>query len=284
MKERIMITGANGQLGRQIVEDFGSGLYEIYPFDKKSLNITDMSQVEHVMKTIKPHIIIHCAAYTKVDQAEEEQDLAYVTNAIGTRNVTVMAQSLGAKFIYISTDYVFFGSRIEGYHEWHIPEPVNVYGLSKYAGEEFVKSFHDQYFIIRTSWLYGKNGNNFVKTMLRISEEKEHIAIVSDQIGSPTYVKDLVHVIKKIMNTSLYGIYHVSNSGSCSWYEFAKQIFSYANKKVNVVPISTEEFGAKALRPKYSILQNKMLKLNGFSQMPTWEEGLEGFFSETKNH
>ncbi|MDC2863932.1 MULTISPECIES: dTDP-4-dehydrorhamnose reductase [unclassified Bacillus (in: firmicutes)] len=284
MKERIMITGANGQLGRQIVEDFGSELYEIYPFDKKSLNITDMSQVEHVMKTIKPHIIIHCAAYTKVDQAEEEQDLAYVTNAIGTRNVTVMAQSLGAKFIYISTDYVFSGSRIEGYHEWHIPEPVNVYGLSKYAGEEFVKSFHDQYFIIRTSWLYGKNGNNFVKTMLRISEEKELIAIVSDQIGSPTYVKDLVHVIKKIMNTSLYGIYHVSNSGSCSWYEFAKQIFSYANKKVNVVPISTEEFGAKALRPKYSILQNKMLKLNGFSQMPTWEEGLEGFFSETKNH
>ncbi|SFC30868.1 dTDP-4-dehydrorhamnose reductase [Bacillus sp. 491mf] len=284
MKERIMITGANGQLGKQIVEDFCSELYEIYPFDKKSLNITDMSQVEHVMKTIKPHIIIHCAAYTKVDQAEEEQDLAYVTNAIGTRNVTVMAQNLGAKLIYISTDYVFSGSRIEGYHELHIPEPVNVYGLSKYAGEEFVKSFHDQYFIIRTSWLYGKNGNNFVKTMLRISEEKEHIAIVSDQIGSPTYVKDLVHVIKKLMNTSLYGIYHVSNSGSCSWYEFAKQIFSYANKKVNVVPISTEEFGAKAPRPKYSILQHKMLKLNGFSQMPTWEEGLEGFFSETKNH
>jgi dTDP-4-dehydrorhamnose reductase len=284
MKERVMITGANGQLGKQIVEDLDSKLYEIYPFDKKSLNITDMLQVGHVMKTIKPHIIIHCAAYTKVDKAEEEQDLAYLTNAIGTRNIAVMAQNVGAKLIYISTDYVFSGARIEGYHEFYIPKPVNVYGLSKYAGEQFVENFHNQYFIIRTSWLYGKYGNNFVKTMLKVSEEKESVSIVADQVGSPTYVRDLVFIIKELMHTSLYGTYHVSNSGACSWYEFAKKVFSCANKKVNILPISTEEFGAKALRPKYSILQHKMLKLNGFSQMPSWEEGLESFFSETKNH
>ncbi|PGZ96517.1 dTDP-4-dehydrorhamnose reductase [Bacillus pseudomycoides] len=284
MKERVMITGANGQLGKQMAEELSPELYEVYPLDKKSLNITDMSQVEHVMHNIKPHIIIHCAAYTKVDIAEIEQDLAYLTNAIGTRNIAVISQSLGAKLIYISTDYVFSGARIEGYHEFHMPEPVNVYGFSKYAGEQFVKNLHHQYFIIRTSWLYGKYGNNFVKTMLRLGEEKDRLSIVSDQVGSPTYVTDLIHVIKKLMNTSLYGTYHVSNSGACSWYEFAKKIFSYANKKVNVLPISTEEFGAKAPRPKYSILQHKMLKLNDFSQMPSWEEGLERFFSETKNH
>lgn len=284
MKERIIVTGANGQLGKQMVEELSPDLYEVYPFDKNGLDITNMSQVMYILKQIHPHVIIHCAAYTKVDAAEEEEDLAYLVNAIGTRNVAVVAQNLGAKFVYISTDYVFPGDKVNGYHEFHQPAPINIYGASKYAGEQFVKDLHNQYFIIRTSWLYGKYGNNFVKTMMRLGEEKESLSIVADQVGSPTYVKSLIAVIKNLIVTSLYGTYHVSNSGSCSWYEFAKEIFSQSNKQVKVLPVSTEEFGAKAPRPKYSIFQHRMLHLNGFSQMPSWEEGLESFFIETKSH
>ncbi|KEK24785.1 dTDP-4-dehydrorhamnose reductase [Bacillus gaemokensis] len=284
MKERIIVTGANGQLGKQMVEELSPDLYEVYPFDKNALDITNMSQVMHIMKHIHPHVIIHCAAYTKVDAAEEEEDLAYLVNAIGTRNVAAVAQNLGAKFVYISTDYVFPGDKVNGYHEFHQPAPINIYGASKYAGEQFVKDLHNQYFIIRTSWLYGKYGNNFVKTMMRLGEERESVSVVADQIGSPTYVTDLITVIKKLIVTSLYGTYHVSNSGSCSWYEFAKEIFSQSNKQVKILPVSTEEFGAKAPRPKYSIFQHKMLQLNGFSKMPSWEEGLERFFIETKSH
>ncbi|MBF7145253.1 dTDP-4-dehydrorhamnose reductase [Bacillus toyonensis] len=284
MKERIIVTGANGQLGKQMVEELSPDLYEVYPFDKNGLDITNMSQVMYILKQIHPHVIIHCAAYTKVDAAEEEEDLAYLVNAIGTRNVAVVAQNLGAKFVYISTDYVFPGDKVNGYHEFHQPAPINIYGASKYAGEQFVKDLHNQYFIIRTSWLYGKYGNNFVKTMIRLGEEKESLSIVADQVGSPTYVKNLIAVIKNLIDTSLYGTYHVSNSGSCSWYEFAKEIFSQSNKQVKILPVSTEEFGAKAPRPKYSIFQHRMLHLNGFSQMPSWEEGLESFFIETKSH
>ncbi|WP_459500769.1 dTDP-4-dehydrorhamnose reductase [Bacillus sp. C1] len=284
MKERIVITGANGQLGRQMAEELDCNKYEIYPFDKKALNITDVFQVEQVMKEIRPHIIIHCGAYTKVDQAEEEEETAYCVNAIGARNMAVASQAIGAKFVYISTDYVFPGDKVDGYHEFHMPSPVNVYGASKYAGEQFVAAFHNQYFIIRTSWLYGKYGNNFVKTMLRLGEEKESVSVVVDQVGSPTYVTDLIYVIKELIRTSSYGTYHVSNSGACSWYEFAREIFSYANMQIKVVPVSTKEFGAKAPRPKYSIFQHRMLRINGFSEMPSWKEGLQRFFIETKNH
>ncbi|MGE7882224.1 dTDP-4-dehydrorhamnose reductase [Bacillus sp. NPDC094077] len=284
MKERIIVTGANGQLGKQMVEELSPDLYEVYPFDKNGLDITNMSQVMYILKQIHPHVIIHCAAYTKVDAAEEEEDLAYLVNAIGTRNVAVVAQNLGAKFVYISTDYVFPGDKVNGYHEFHQPAPINIYGASKYAGEQFVKDLHNQYFIIRTSWLYGKYGNNFVKTMMRLGEEKESLSIVADQVGSPTYVQDLIAVIKKLIVTSLYGTYHVSNSGSCSWYELAKEIFSQSNKQVKIFSVSTEEFGAKAPRPKCSIFQHKMLQLNGFSKMPSWEEGLKRFFIETKSH
>ncbi|AJG57444.1 dTDP-4-dehydrorhamnose reductase [Bacillus cereus] len=246
MKERIIITGANGQLGKQLQEELNPEEYDIYPFDKKLLDITNISQVQQVVQEIRPHIIIHCAAYTKVDQAEKERDLTYVINAIGARNVAVASQLVGAKLVYISTDYVFQGDRPEGYDEFHNPAPINIYGASKYAGEQFVKELHNKYFIVRTSWLYGKYGNNFVKTMIRLGKEREEISVVADQIGSPTYVADLNVMINKLIHTSLYGTYHVSNTGSCSWFEFAKKIFSYANMKVNVLPVSTEEFGAAA--------------------------------------
>lgn len=264
MKERVIITGANGQLGKQLFEELNSEEYDIYPFDKKLLDVTNISRIQQVVQEIKPHIIIHCAAYTKVDHAEKEQDLAYRINAIGARNVAVASQLVGAKLVYISTDYVFQGARPEGYDEFHSPAPINIYGASKYAGEQFVKELHNKYFIVRTSWLYGKYGNNFVKTMMRLGKERDEISVVADQVGSPTYVADLNIVINKLIHTSLYGTYHVSNRGSCSWFEFAQKIFSYTNMKVNVLPVSTEEFGAAAARPKYSIFQHNMLRLNGF--------------------
>ncbi len=219
-----------------------------------------MSRIQQVVKEIRPHIIIHCAAYTKVDQ----QDLAYGINAIGARNIAVVSQLVGAKLVYISTDYVFQGDRPDGYHEFHNPSPINIYGASKFAGEQFVKELHNKYFIVRTSWLDGKYGSNFVKMMMRLGKEKDEISVVADQVGSPTYVADLNMMINKLIRTSLYGTYHVSNRGSCSWFEFAKKIFSDANMKVDVLPVSTEEFGAAAARPKYSIFQHNMLRLNVF--------------------
>ncbi|MGN4425757.1 dTDP-4-dehydrorhamnose reductase [Bacillus cereus group sp. MYBK30-1] len=269
MKERIIITGANGQLGKQLQEELNSEEYDMYLFDKKSLDVTNISQIEQVVQEIRPHTIIHCAAYTKVDAAEKEQNLAYLINAIGARNVAVASQLVGAKLVYISTDYVFPGNRPNGYHEFHNPAPINIYGYSKLAGEQFVKELHNKYFIVRTSWLYEKYGNNFVKTMLRLGKEKENISVVADQVGSPTYVVDLITVINKLIHTSLYGTYHVSNLGSCSWFEFAQKIFSHTKMRVNVLPVSTEEFGSAAARQKYSIFQHKMLQLNGFLQMPS---------------
>ena len=220
--------------------------------------------MRQVVQEISPHIIIHCAAYTKVDQAEKERDLAYRINAIGARNVAVASQLVEAKLVYISTDYVFQGDRPEGYDEFHNPAPINIYGASKYAGEQFVKELHNKYFIVRTSWLYGKYGNNFVKTMMRLGKEREEVSVVADQIGSPTYVADLNVMINKLIHTSLYGTYHVSNRGSCSWFEFAKKIFSYANMKVDVLPVSTEEFGSAAARPKYSIFQHNIFAIKWF--------------------
>lgn len=223
MKERLIITGANGQLGKQLQEELNPEEYDIYPFDKKLLDITNISQMQQVVQEVRPHIIIHCAAYTKVDHAEKEQDLAYVINAIGARNVAVASQLVGAKLVYISTDYVFQGDRPEGYDEFQNPSPINIYGASKYAGEQFVKELHNKYFIVRTSWLYGKHGNNFVKTMMRLGKDRTEVSVVADQIGSPTYVADLNVMINKLIHTSLYGTYHVSNRGSCSWFEFAKK-------------------------------------------------------------
>ncbi|WP_028403420.1 dTDP-4-dehydrorhamnose reductase [Ectobacillus panaciterrae] len=281
--KKIAITGANGQLGKQFAEDLNVSDYQVYALSRDEMDITDFSGVDKILREIKPDIVIHCAAYTKVDLAEAERDKAFLVNALGARNVAVAAENISAKLVYISTDYVFDGTKSTGYDEFDLPNPINVYGASKYAGENFVKSFHSRYFIVRTSWLYGKYGNNFVEIMLKLAKAKNEIKVVNDQTGSPTYVKDLVQCVRKLMGTELYGTYHVSNAGICTWYEFAREIFSLCNISANTKPVSTNEFGAAAPRPAYSILNHYALGLNGFGLMRSWKEGLIEYLQEREN-
>ncbi|MCI0764718.1 dTDP-4-dehydrorhamnose reductase [Bacillus sp. TL12] len=280
MKKVIAITGANGQLGRQFAEDLHGLGYRVCALSREDMDITDFSKVDLILRKINPNTIIHCAAYTKVDVAETERDKAFLVNALGTRNVAVVAEKVSAKLVYISTDYVFDGTKETGYDEFDTPNPINVYGASKYAGENFVKNFHSRHFIVRTSWLYGKYGNNFVETMLKLAKNQLGIKVVNDQTGSPTYVKDLVRCVKELMETELYGTYHVSNTGACTWYEFAKEIFSLCDIKVNTTPISTKGFSTGALRPAYSVLDSYALRLNGFHVMKPWREGLKEYLKE----
>ncbi|MBC6975851.1 dTDP-4-dehydrorhamnose reductase [Bacillus sp. Xin] len=280
MKKVIAITGAKGQLGRQFAEDLHDLGYRVCALSREDMDITDFSKVDLILRKINPNTIIHCAAYTKVDLAEAERDKAFLVNALGTRNVAVVAEKMAAKLVYISTDYVFDGKKDTGYDEFDTPNPINVYGASKYAGENFVKNFHSRHFIVRTSWLYGKYGNNFVETMLKLAKNQLGIKVVNDQTGSPTHVKDLVQCVKELMETELYGTYHGSNAGACTWYEFAKGIFSLCDIKVNTTPISTKGFSTGALRPAYSVLDSYALRLNGFHVMKPWREGLKEYLKE----
>ncbi|HEK9103252.1 dTDP-4-dehydrorhamnose reductase [Bacillus cereus] len=280
MKKVIAITGAKGQLGRQFAEDLHGLGYRVCALSREDLDITDFSKVDLILRKINPNIIIHCAAYTKVDLAETEREKAFLVNALGTRNVAVVAEKLSAKLVYISTDYVFDGKKDTGYDEFDTPNPINVYGASKYAGENFVKNFHSRHFIVRTSWLYGKYGNNFVETMLKLAKNQLGIKVVNDQTGSPTHVKDLVQCVKELMETELYGTYHASNAGACTWYEFAREIFSLCDISVNTTPISTKGFGAGAPRPAHSVLKPCALRLNRLNLMKPWQEGLGEYLKE----
>ncbi|MCH1625061.1 dTDP-4-dehydrorhamnose reductase [Fredinandcohnia quinoae] len=276
-KEKVLITGGTGQLGIDISEVLKGQQYDVYAFSREELDISNNSQVIEKLNKIKPDIVIHSAAYTKVDLAEENQDDAYLINAIGTRNVAVAADKIKAKLVYISTDYVFDGEKQGKYNEFDIPNPKNVYGRTKLAGENIVRDFHSEYFIVRTSWLYGENGSNFVKTMLLLAEKGVQIKVVNDQLGSPTYTIDVADKISELIKTQLYGIYHVTNSGSCTWYEFANKIFEYAQKKVNVEPVSSMEYTQIAKRPQNSVLDHMGLRLNNFPTMRNWENALIEF-------
>ncbi|MFP7226144.1 dTDP-4-dehydrorhamnose reductase [Priestia filamentosa] len=279
MSTRILITGANGQLGKELVELLSSKEFDVYGCSRDDMDITNSEQVQEVINRINPEVIVHCAAHTKVDVAESEPEEAYSINAYGTRNVAVAAEKVGAKLVYVSTDYVFDGSGIEPYLEFSPTSPLGVYGKSKLAGEEFVKHLHSKFFIVRTSWVYGKYGNNFVKTMLKLGAEKDELSIVADQIGSPTYTVDLAQSILEMMETEKYGVYHFSNSGSCSWYEFAQAIFEEASLKVRITPCTTSEFPRPAQRPKYSVLNHSSLKLNKFREPRHWRKGLVDFIN-----
>lgn len=274
---KVLITGANGQLGSDLNHVLSRSGYEVVGMGKTELDITNQDVIKSAVFSIKPDIIIHSAAYTKVDQAELEPDFAYLINAVGTRNTAIAAEKIGAKFIYISTDYVFDGKAQTPYHEYSPVSPINVYGSSKLAGEMMVRDFHSKFFIVRTSWLFGKYGHNFVKTMLKLSKEKEHIAVVNDQIGCPTYTVDLCKCIIQLMETDKYGIYHVSNTGSCSWFEFAREVFEQTNRPITLTPCTTEEFPRQAKRPKYSVLDHMGLRINNFDAMPHWKDAVTRF-------
>lgn len=276
---KILVTGANGQLGKELVLQLKSAKVEPFLFTKHELDIRNLESIYRVTREIQPDIIINAAAYTKVDKAESEKELAFAVNAYGQRNLAIAAEEIGAKICYISTDYVFDGSSTEPYEEHSIVNPIGVYGKSKYSGEQLTQTLSTKYFIVRTAWVYGEYGPNFVKTMLRLAEEKTELGVVNDQIGSPTYTVDLAAFVIELVMTDRYGIYHCTNSGTCSWYEFAKAIFEKVGKQINLKPLATDQYPTPAKRPNYSVLADTALKANGFSPMRHWREGLTDFLN-----
>ncbi|WP_461201880.1 dTDP-4-dehydrorhamnose reductase [Anoxybacillus sp. TBDG-1] len=274
---RVVVTGARGQLGTEVVERFRQMEWDMYGYGKDELDITDAQQVMSMLEYIRPHVVVHAAAYTKVDEAEKEKEQAFLINAYGTRNVAVAAEKVGAKLVYVSTDYVFDGKEKEPYDEFASPHPINVYGKSKLAGEHMVRDFHSKFFIVRTSWVFGAHGSNFVKTMLRLAKEKEEIFVVDDQYGCPTYAVDLARSIYELVQTEKYGLYHISNTGQCSWYEFAQAIFTEASVDVRVQRCRTEDYPRLAARPSYSVFDHMALRLNGFKPLRHWREALQQF-------
>lgn len=274
---KVLITGAKGQLGIDLINVLGAE-HEIFPYDVDEMDITDSALTREIILKHRPEVVIHSAAYTNVDACESNTDLAYKINAIGARNVAVACQEIDAKMVYVSTDYVFAGDGKEPYVEFDQVAPVSIYGKSKLAGEDLVKSVLNKYFICRTSWLYGKYGNNFVKTMLRLASEKDQLSVVNDQVGSPTYTVDLAKQINLLIKTNLFGTYHVSNNGNCSWYEFACKIFELAGVTIPVQPITSDQLDRAAKRPAYSIMRNYCLELQDIDIMRQWDEALVDYF------
>lgn len=280
---KIMVTGANGQLGLELVKQLSNSSHDLFAFTKTELDITDIESVLTVCNDIRPDIIINAAAYTNVDGAETNEELAFQVNAVGQRNLTVAAEKVGAKICYISTDYVFNGEAISPYNEYMNVDPLGVYGQSKYAGEFLTQTLHTKYFIVRTAWVYGEYGPNFVKTMLKLAEEKSVLGVVHDQVGSPTYTVDLAEFLIELVQTEKYGIYHCTNSGICSWYEFAEEIFKIAKKDIKVNPLTSDQFPRPAKRPAYSVLGDLSVRINGFAPRRNWKEALGEYLNKNNN-
>jgi dTDP-4-dehydrorhamnose reductase len=277
---KIFVTGYTGQLGSDIVREGLERGLNITGVGSNDLDITDCQAVLEYVRKLKPDVIIHCAAYTAVDRAEDDQETCWRVNVEGTKHLVSAAKECNSKFLYISTDYVFNGNGNVPFTELDQPNPIGYYGLTKYEGEKVVQSILSDWFIIRISWVYGIKGQNFVKTMLRLGETKDEIPVVNDQIGSPTYTYDLARLLLDMIPTSKYGIYHVSNEGFCSWADFAKEIFKLANKNMHVIPIQSEDYPTRALRPKNSQMSKRKLVESGFQPLPKWQESLKHFIKQ----
>lgn len=283
---RILVTGAEGQLGNDVVLIFLQAGHTVTACNRSFLDISNLENCYLRLREFKPDVVIHCAAYTAVDQAEQEVDAAYNINAVGTRNMVLASEMVNSKFCYISTDYVFDGMSNTPYHEYDNTNPQSIYGKSKRAGEVLVQSMASKYYIVRTSWLYGLHGNNFVKTMLRMGEKQKKLNVVNDQVGSPTYSVDLARFLLELVQTEKYGIYHASNTESCSWFEFAEAIFEELSIKLNkkycvqINPCTTEEFPRLAHRPRNSVLDHLSIRTNGLNDLRSWREGLQHFLQE----
>lgn len=275
---KILITGASGQLGQELQVQLGEELkkHEVIPTDYTSLDITNISQVKAKLELEKPDVVINCAAHTAVDKCEEDIENAYKINAIGPKNLAIACNEIDARLVQISTDYVFNGEEPGARHEDDLTGPQSIYGTSKLLGEEYVKTFCKKHFIIRTAWLYGE-GNNFVRTMLKLAETNKELNVVGDQFGSPTSTKDLAKAIIELMQTEYYGTYHGTCEGECSWYDFACKIFELKGIDIKVNKVTSEEFVRPAKRPKYSVLDNFMLKLYGLNSFRHWEEALKDY-------
>lgn len=272
---KVLITGVSGQLGHDAAKTLTARGVPFLGVSSKELDITDRDAVLRVVRDYRPDAVLHCAAYTKVDLAEDEPERCMCVNANGTRNIALACRECGAKMMYISTDYVFSGTGSTPWETDAPTEPLNVYGRSKLAGEQAVRELLERYFIVRTSWVIGEHGSNFVKTMLRLAENHDSLSVVDDQIGSPTFTADLAPLLCRMIETEKYGVYHATNEGFCSWAELAETVFRLSGKDVAVEHVSTEAYGAKALRPKNSRLSKMSLDEKGFKRLPGWETSLE---------
>ena len=276
---KILVTGAKGQLGTDVLKELSSRNIQHKGTDIDNLDITDKDAVTNTILDYRPDAVIHCAAYTAVDKAEDEPELCRKINEDGTRYIAEACEQAGAKMLYISTDYVFPGTGEHFYKPSDPTDAISVYGKTKLAGEKAVTETLERYFIVRISWVFGQHGNNFVKTMLRLGKERDSLNVVCDQIGSPTYTADLAPLLCDMAATEKYGIYHATNEGICSWAEFAEEIFKQAGLQTKVNPIPTSEYPTKATRPLNSRLDKSSLTKLGFSLLPHWKEALKAWAS-----
>lgn len=271
---KVLVTGVKGQLGYDVVNELEKRGHTAIGTDVEEMDITDEGKVREVLSAEKPDAVIHCAAYTAVDAAEDNVELCRKINAEGTENIAKACKELGCKLLYVSTDYVFNG---EGERPWEPDderEPLNVYGQTKYEGELAVEKYVEKFFIVRIAWVFGINGKNFIKTMLRLGEDHDELTVVADQIGSPTYTYDLARLLVDMIGSDKYGRYHATNEGLCSWYDFAVEIFRQAGMDVRVRPVTSEEYPAKAKRPHNSRMDKAKLEENGFERLPDWKDAL----------
>jgi dTDP-4-dehydrorhamnose reductase len=280
---KVLVTGYTGQLGFDVVREGLERGFEMVGVGSNALNITDEQAVYQYVKEMQPDAIIHCAAYTAVDKAEDDKENCWNVNVNGTKYLAKVAKEINLKFLYISTDYVFDGLGNDPFGEKDTPNPVGYYGLTKLEGENVIQSLLSEWFIVRISWVFGMNGNNFVKTMLRLAETRNELNVVGDQVGSPTNTFDLSRLLLDMIQTDKYGIYHVTNEGFCSWAEFAKEIFHISETKVTVNPIATEEYPTRAVRPKNSRLSKRKLAESGFNPLPSWKDSLVHYLNALKH-
>jgi len=276
---KVLVTGVSGQLGFDIFSQLKSKGIECVGTKPQDFDITNEDEVFEYINKISPTVVVHCAAYTAVDNAQDDEDLCRLINVNGSENIAKACAKLDAKMLYISTDYVFDGEGTEPFETDSKTNPLNVYGKSKLDGEKAVLENCKSSFILRTSWVFGENGMNFVKTIIRLANERDKISVVNDQIGSPTYTKDLAVLICDMINTSKYGVYHATNEGYCTFAQFAKEIVKSSGYNTQVIEITSDEFRAKANRPKNSRLSKKSLDDAGFSRLPDWQDALYRFLN-----
>ena len=279
---KILVTGVSGQLGHDVCAALDARGIENRGVSSRDFNLTDREAVHGYIREYTPDAVIHCAAYTAVDKAEDELEIARAVNTDGTRYIAEICRELGAKMMYISTDYVFPGDGEHFYEPDDQTGPLGAYGKTKLGGELAVQELLEKYFIVRISWVFGKNGKNFVRTMLKLAESRNELNVVADQIGSPTYTADLAPLLCDMIQTEKYGVYHATNEGICSWAEFAQEIFRLAGKNVRVHPIPTSEYPTRAVRPLNSRMSKRKLSENGFRRLPDWENALERYLLEIK--
>lgn len=277
---KVLVTGVRGQLGYDVVRELKKRQIETVGVDVEEMDITDPAQTETVIREAAPDAVIHCAAYTAVDAAEDNEELCREVNARGTENVARICGEMNIKMMYISTDYVFDGKGTRPWEPDDPRDPLNVYGQTKYEGELAVEKYVKKFFTVRIAWVFGVNGKNFIKTMLNLGKTHDKLTVVNDQTGSPTYTYDLARLLADMIQTEKYGRFHATNEGICTWYEFACEIFRQAGIDVEVAPVTSDEYPSKAKRPENSRMSKKKLKENGFELLPSWQDALKRYLKE----